>query len=129
MHTFKHRLISFISASFIGLTLISSPAHADEIKQTMMQMKKEYRNAMQSTTTNDMAQHVALLKSHASKAAHLTHDGSANEQATYRQGIQELLASYNELEMTLQAGNLDQAKTMLEKIKDIQKNYHKKLSV
>lgn len=130
MNIFNHRLLKIISSLFIGISLLTSQTvQADEIKQIMMQMKKEYRHAMQSSTTDEMAQHIQLLKSYVSQAVHLTHDGSTTEQAIYRQGMQELLASYNELELMLKAGSLAQAKTMLETIRDIQKNYHKKLGV
>lgn len=130
MDTIKSNLQKIISTALIAFSLlITQTVQANEIEQIMLQMKKEYRSATKSTTVAEMAQHILLLKNCANRAINLKYDGPTDEQTIYRQGMQDLINSYNKLELMLTTGNLDQAKIMLEAIKNIQKEYHQKLDV
>lgn len=125
MTSFKKRLLS---ALFLA-TLVSAPAYAGEIKQTMKQMNQAFRGAMSSSSTAEMAPYVAALKASGTAASRLSLSGTAEEQTTYRQGMQQLQNAFSELDRAIASGNLDNAKAILQQIKNTQKTYHSKLGV
>lgn len=95
----------------------------------MKQMSQAFRGAMSSSSTAEMAPYVAALKASGTAASRLSLSGTAEEQATYRQGMQQLQNAFSELDRAIASGNLDNAKAILQQIKNTQKTYHSKLGV
>lgn len=116
-------MIRAMTAFLIGMTMAAS-VWADDLEQTMKQMKSAFRDAAQAQSVDTMKAAVMDLSTLVAQAKHDEYDGK--NLAAYHEGLQELSQALDTVKGDLDKGQLDQAKADLRKVDDLRKEYHKK---
>ena len=129
MKSLNRRIMSALCLGALGAGLMSAPAYAGGLKQTMKEMRQAYRGAIGSSSMAELAQYTAIMKDRSMAASRMTMDRSSTDQAMYRQGMQHLQSGFGELDQAISSGNLDNAKAILKKLNNLGKDYHNRLGV
>jgi len=110
-----------LSVTFLGLMAVTSVAHADQLKQTMNDMKRAYRGAINSSSMAEFQQNAVRLQSAADAASRLS---LGDNPTTYRQGMDELRQEIDIMNAAIKSNDLAAAKESLKRINSTRKHYH-----
>lgn len=113
----------------IGLTACVAPttysnAPAVSIKSSMQGMGAAFKAAMDSTSMSQFNTQAALFQYNLMNANNSTYNGTAEEQALYRQGMMEMKIGLAELNAAIVSNDLTRSKAALSSLLLIRGKYH-----
>ncbi|MBF9003162.1 MULTISPECIES: cytochrome b562 [Vibrio] len=108
----------------IGILLSTSVFAHGELGRTMKQMKSALQQAYQAQTVDDMKVAMGDMSSLVKEAKRDEYEGK--NPAQFYQGLQDLTTAIDGIKVSLNKGDLNDAKLKLNKIDALRKEYHKK---
>ncbi|RJX75777.1 cytochrome b562 family protein [Vibrio sinensis] len=110
---------------FSALVFSAHSIAADvDLKSNMKQMKVEFKQAVESTTTVEMQQALSEFKSliQSSKQG----EYPPEKQDLYMEGFDRLLVTVDQVQQDLDSKGLEAARTSLKQLDDLREEYHDK---
>jgi soluble cytochrome b562 len=101
------------------------PAAANEVKNTMKEMKNSFNAALSSNNMSDFIKYESAFITQLNHASTLAY---SPDQKTYQQGIKTLQAEMEPVNKEILANNLPAAKNALSKLVPTKKRYHNLLN-
>ena len=102
-------------------TLLSSQAHASEMKNVMRDMKAAMKGAMHSASMAEFSQYSIRLQNDVNMADKLPY---RRNEAVYHKGLQQLQIELDAVNQAIRANDLNAAKNAMQKINSTKKQYH-----
>lgn len=124
----KHSAKKSVLSSLLLTVLLTSGGYASageslNLKQTMKQMRLQYKEAMESRSAESFNQHIDAFKTHLSSAQ--TYDFSPDRKVVSLEGLGKVERFINEIPLATD-DNLAELQQKLSSVDDLRKEYHKK---
>ena len=112
----------------VGLFAFSTNALSAGVMKEMIQMKKQLNALNQSQTSDEFQAAAEQFIEYSKDAQHTMPKSVGDDQERfkgYQAGVQEVIDVVNQANEKAKAGNLAEAKEMIEQLDEMRKKYHK----
>lgn len=109
------------------LAVLSGCSESSELHDAMESMKEPYKTMREANDINQVKAEFATFMQGLNIAK--IQKIKAEDQATFDEGMKKLVELAGQTEAALAANNLEEAKSLLQKMGDVRKEYHDKLGV
>lgn len=112
----------------VGLLAFSANALSAGVMKEMIQMKKQLNALNQSQTSEEFQAAAEQFIEYSKDAQHTMPKSVGDDQErfkSYQAGVQEVIDVVNQANEKAKAGNLVEAKEMIEQLDEMRKKYHK----
>jgi soluble cytochrome b562 len=109
------------------LVALNGCSKSSELHDAMESMKEPYKAMRETDDINQVKTELATFVQGLNIAK--TQQIKPEDQGTFDEGMKKLVELTGQVEAAVAAGNLDQAKALLEQMGDVRKEYHDKLGV
>lgn len=109
------------------LIALNGCSKSSELHDTMEDMKEPYKAMREANDINQVKTELAVFVQGLNIAK--VQQVKPEDQATFDEGMKKLVELTGQVEAAVAAGNLDEAKSLLQKMGDVRKEYHDKLGV
>lgn len=112
----------------VGLLAFSANALSAGVMKEMIQMKKQLNALNQSQTSEEFQAAAEQFIEYSKDAQHTMPKSIGDDQERfkgYQTGVQEVIDVVNQANEKAKAGNLAEAKEMIEQLDEMRKKYHK----
>ena len=112
----------------VGLLAFSANALSAGVMKEMIQMKKQLNALNQSQTSEEFQAAAEQFIEYSKDAQHTMQKSVGDDQERfkgYQAGVQEVIDVVNQANEKAKAGNLVEAKEMIEQLDEMRKKYHK----
>lgn len=121
MNNIIHPLRKFGGLLVLTTLLVTTQAHANEVKNVMKDMKAAMRGAMNSTSIAEFSTYATRLQNDAIMADKMQYH---RNQAIYHKGLLQMQTEMDAVNQAVRANDLNAAKSALQKINSTKKQYH-----
>jgi soluble cytochrome b562 len=109
------------------LVALAGCSSSNDLHDAMEEMKEPFKTMRDSSDANQIKAELATFTTAVNVAK--IQKVKAEDQASFDEGMKKLVDLTAQVEGALSAGNLEEAKTLLNKMADVRKEYHDKFGV